>query len=194
MAIFLGKVRIRTAIVRVVDFAARLTPPLGGPVQRVERMGTRYALDVELPPIPEDAEGRLLTAMLQQAMSEGALMPFPQPGLRLAAAGTPVVDGAITNKGLLPLRGFAQGSVIRKGQYLSVVIGGRRYLHRAKIETLADPAGKMVLPIMPLLRASATDGDLVELKPMIEGWIEAPSWGLMLSPFTDVRFSIEEGA
>lgn len=195
MAVLLSDVRFRTAVIRPIDYGSFLRPPLGGPIQRINRLGNRYAIDVEMPPLREEPEGRLFTAKLEQALSEGALFAFPQPGLRIPPMGTPVVDGAVTSGNSLPIRGLTANVAIRAGQYLSIVHDSRRYIYRSITEEVADALGDVTLTLATLLRTPLADGDTVELsQPIIEGWIEPPEWQAMLEPFTATRFTITEAA
>lgn len=193
MPVDLSSLPFRSAIIRPIDFGGYLRPALGAPVQRIDRLGNRYMIEVELPPLREEPEGRLATAMLQQASSEGGLFAFPQPGLSLSAAGDVEVSGAVTGGRLLPVRGLVSGSIIRVGQYLSIIHLGQRYLHRCRAETIATGDGTATIELMELVRVALLDGDVVEIgRPMIEGWIDAPQWTLMTVPFTETRFSITE--
>jgi hypothetical protein len=195
MAVLLSGLKIARARVRMLDFGGELTPGLGGMVQRINRMGSRYALDVELPPLPEEPDGRLLTTKLRQAKQEGALFPFPQPSLHIGSPGAPVVDGTGIAGTTLPLRGLTPHYAIRAGQFMSVITAGRRYLYAAAAQAIADASGSVTVTIAPMLRAEPTDGDIVEIgKPMIEGWLGAGDLEheMMLEPYFGIRFSITE--
>jgi hypothetical protein len=195
MAVLLSGVSLRSAVIRLVDFGGFNRPVLGGPVQRINRLGSRYAIDVELPPLREEPDGRLFSTLLERALSEGALFAFPQPGLRISPPGNPVIDGAVLSGTSITMRGLTPNCVIRAGQYFSVIHDGRRYLYRAATEAWADDTGDVAVTVTTLLRDSLSDGDTVELgKPMIEGWVEAPQYGMMREPFTTIQFTITEAA
>lgn len=194
-AIVLTGIKVRTATVRILDFGMLLTPPLGGPVQRINRLGNRYAIDIEVPPMKEEPDGRRFTVLLERALANGAAFPVPQTDLRIPPAGAPLVNGAVASGSTLPLRGLTPNFMFRAGQYLSISHSGRRYLHRVTAEAFADGAGVASVTLTPMLRTPLSDGDAVEVeRPLIEGWIQAPSWELMTAPFTSVRFTISEGA
>lgn len=195
MAIDLSDVPWRTAKVRMLDFGGELTPPLGGPVQRINRLGTRFAIDVALAPVSQEPEGRRLTSLLRQAKTEGALFAFPQPGLAIGAPGTPVVDGAVAGGSTVPLAGLTANYAIRMGQFMSFVHGGRRYLHAAVAEAVADATGDVEVTIEPMLRVSLSDEDEVEIgRPMLEGLLEGGDLEheIMYEPFIALGFSIAE--
>lgn len=195
MSILLTGVKIRGATIRPMDFGGLLTPSLGGASQRVNRMGNRYAIDIELPPLPEEPDGRLFTALLEQAMTQGAIFPVPQLAMKTLAAGSPVVGTAVTTGSSVALTGLTPNFMFRTGQFISFIHLGRRYLHRLTSTAYATQTGTVTIPIMPLLRTALSVGDVVEVeKPMIEGWIDIPSWNVLTAPFTSTRFSITEAA
>lgn len=159
---------------RLMDWGGRLVPPLGGAVQTLNRLGTRWALDVSIPTMRTEPDGRTWAAALVQAKVNGVLMWFRQDGLDIGIPSTTsayqAVDGAGQTGSTLNLKGFRPGYVMRLGQFFSVVTNARRYLHMATAITVADSAGKMALPIFPMLRASPNANDPVEVsKPMIQG-------------------------
>ena len=154
---------------RLLDFGATLTPPGGGAAQRLNRIGNRFALDVEVGTSRADVAGRVLASRLMQALTQGALYPFPQD-LNPGAVGSGVtVNGGGQTGSTLSLRGFPAGYQVREGQFLSLVHNGRRYLHAAAADGAADGNGGLVLPIVPMLRISPGDGEIAEFaQPMIE--------------------------
>lgn len=188
---------IRTATPRLLDFGGILTPAGGGASQRLNRLGNRFAIDIEVPPALTESAGRIFVARLLRAVSEGALYPFPQPHLVIGTPGSPTVNGAGQAGSTPNLHGFDPGYVVREGQFFSIIHGGRRYLHAATADTTADGSGLMALPIVPMLRISPSDGDVCEFAvPYIEGWLtlsgNAMQWQLQLEPYTQLSISITE--
>lgn len=195
MAVDLSDVPWRSAKVRMLDFGGELTPPLGGAVQRINRLGSRFAIDVALAPVAQEPEGRELTSLLRQAKTEGALFAFPQPGLAIGSPGAPVVDGAVAGGTTVPISGLTPNYAIRRGQFVSFIHDGRRYLHSAAEPGLADAAGDVELTIEPMLRIALADGDEVEVaRPMLEGLLEGGDLEheIMTEPFIALGFSISE--
>jgi hypothetical protein len=187
MSVDLSSIDFRTARPRYRDFGGVLTPPLGGAQQRINRLGNRYALVLELAPIPEEPDGRLATALLQRAKVEGASYPWPQPGLAVGAPGAPEVDGAVAGGTSVPFRGLTANYAIRRGQYFNFIHDGVRYLHHAVAQAIADASGDATVTIHPELRVSLSDGDEIVLaKPLIEGLLEGGDleWDVMTEPFT----------
>lgn len=160
----------RTGKPRFLDYGGELAGPLGGDVLRLNRLGSRFALEVSWALVPEEPDGRTLAQDLRLAKEQGALYRFPQPGLRIGVPGAPVVDGAVAGGSIVPLRGLAPGYAFRYGQFLSFVHDGRRYLHSAAALAIAGGAGDVELTIHPMLRISLADGDVAEVaQPMIQG-------------------------
>lgn len=194
MAILLTGVKVRTATIRALDYGSFLTPPLGGAVQRVNRLGNRYAIDIELPPLIDEALGRTFTALLDQALTQGALFAVPQL-LPTGSPGSPVVNGAVSGGTSVPIRGLTSGYTIKAGQYLSIIRAGQRYLYRCTADVTASGGGFATAVVMPTLRTALVDADVVELAtPYIQGWVAAPTWTLMTEPYVSTRFTISEAA
>lgn len=175
MSILLPQPRLpQKAVPRLIDAGAVQQGGPGGVAQRLNRLGNRFALDVAYPRLRPEPDGRVVASRVRRALTEGALFPFPQPGLTIGSPGTPVVNGAGQQGSTLALRGFAPNYLVREGQFFSIVHGGRRYLHQAREDWLADGAGAMLLPIVPMLRIAPADGATCEFaQPYIEGYITA---------------------
>jgi len=173
MSILLPQPRLpQTATPKLLDFGADIVPPMGGAAQRLNRIGNRWALDIVYPRLRPEPDGRILMACIRRAKTEGALFPFPQPGLAIGNPGTPMVDGAGQLGSILNLRGFVPGYIVLEGQFFSIIYGGQRYLHAANADTAADGSGKMPLAIHPMLRISPNDGAVCEFaQPYIEGFL-----------------------
>lgn len=188
---------IRTAKPRLRDFGAWLEPPTGGVAQRLNRIGNRFAVDIQVATSRSTDEGRIIAARLMRGLTEGVVLPFPQdfdPG----AVGTDVVvDGVGQLGSSIRLKGFpAGGYTVLEGQFFSIIYGGRRYLHAAAEDT-ATAAGGCLLPIFPMLRISPNDGAVCEFaQPMIEGFIQGNQleYALQTAPYLDVSFTMLEAA
>jgi hypothetical protein len=184
-----------TAVPRLLDFGILVTPPMGGPAQRVNRIGNRFAVDFTMPTLraPND---RVFVSRLLRGLSEGILIPFPQ-AIDEGAPGAPAVDGAAQQGSTIKLKGFAVGYAVREGQFFSIIFGGRRYLHSATGDAAADGSGRMTLGIAPMLRVSPNDGATCEVaQPMIEGFLSgnAQEWTFRTDRLTDVGFTVTEAA
>lgn len=175
MSILLPQPRLpQKAVPRLIDAGGVQQSGPGGVAQRLNRLGNRFALDVAYPRLRPEPDGRVLASRVRQALTDGALFPFPQPGLNIGSPGAPVVDGGGQLGSTLRMRGFNPGYGYREGQFFSVIIGGRRWLYQASADGLADGAGKANVPILPMIRIPPGDGATCEFaQPYIEGYITA---------------------
>lgn len=120
---------------RLLDWGGVQTSVLGGTSQRIERLGSRHALDVELPPM--DA----LTAMawiqrLKRGKSLMVRMVMPQPGFTPAAQGAPRILTA-GGGGAIDIAGLVSGWTGKEGQFASISTGGRLYLYALDADVAA---------------------------------------------------------
>lgn len=176
------------------EFGGILTPPLGGVRQRIDRAGTRWALDCETPQMEMEPDGREWSARIVSAKREGALIAIPQPDLVIGNPGNPAVSVTVQSGRLVPIAGMAPGYVLRAGQWVSFVRAGQRFADQVRAAVIADANGTAVIPIQYLLRRSLVAGDVVEVsKPMMEGSIVGDiSWPNDTTGFTAFAFQIEE--
>jgi hypothetical protein len=180
---------------RLIQFGGELTPVLGGPIQRIDRLGSRFALDINLPPMRVEPDGRRMIAKLLRAKQEGARVAVPQVEFDVSAPGTPLVDGAVPGGSSLPIKGLTASYAIKEGQWIAVIHGGRRYVHMVEQQVIADASGDATVTITPMLRTSLSDGDTIEIgKPMIEGWITGNewAWSLEMARTVGLSFSVIE--
>jgi hypothetical protein len=189
----------------LVDFGAFLTPSLGGPVQRVERMGTRFKIAVQMPPMPNPKLGRQWVARLIRGKQEGARMAWPLQGFDPGTpgnvgqtggiAGVVLVNGTGQSGRTLVINAATPNYVFREGQFFSVVISGRHYLYMVTAETIASATGTATLPIEPMLRVSPPNNSVCHFgKPMVEGFILGDSfaWEMALANFVGMGFELSE--
>jgi hypothetical protein len=177
-----------------LDFGGDISPSLGGPVQRINRLGNRYQLALAFPPVKSGAQAMLWTTRLEQAKAAGVLYPVPLDGFATGSPGSPVVANATTGGTSVYLGGLTPGYALIVGQWLSLIHAGRRYLHRVTAAATADGTGHVTLSITPMLRTALSIGDVVEIAaPMIEGLIVgAIEWQAMLEPYTTFAVTIAE--
>jgi hypothetical protein len=178
---------------RIVSGRAEMRPAFAGDLLRLNRMGDRYAFDVELP------------AMRDVAAQEGwgdlddrdatLTLLIPQPGRIVQPQGLPRVNGAGQSGSSLILDGLTPQTVIRKRQWLNVTTGGRLFLYRAKSEVVANASGQVTVPLQTMLRRSPSDNDVVELEqPRIEGFATPTEdcWAIDVAGLVRPAFTIEE--
>lgn len=156
---------------RQVDYGGNLTPPLGGPVQRVNRLGNRLAVTVTLPPMTPAQAGAWVMA-LNRAVREGARWAIRQVEQTIGPIGTPVVDGAGQAGATLVIRSAQPGGTLFESQFLTIVTAAARYTHMASA-AIVGTDGKVSLSIVPPLRAEPANGDQVLIAgPTIDGLLE----------------------
>jgi len=179
----------------LIEFGGWQVSPLGGPAQAVDFPGDRFALSITVPPMDIEPYGRRWIADLTVARKEGCFFAFPQVEFDVGAPGNTLVSGAVSGGQSLPIRGGTAAYAIRKGQWLSIIHGGRRYLHFARAQLILDAAGAGALPIFPRLRTNLVDGDVIELaRPIIEGRLDGDehSWTLDEARNVGLQFRIVE--
>lgn len=167
-----------------------LAPAFGDGEQELLRKGSRYALTFQMPPM------RYVTSMdWDDLMAEGdtVVMKVHQPGFDTGAPGTPRVNGAGQSGSALVIDGLTNGYVIHKGQFLSVVTLGRRFLYRAKASVTAS-GGAATVPLRTMLRFPPGDNDVVEIaQPMIEGFVrDMDSWEVGVERLVVLKFTVRE--
>jgi hypothetical protein len=177
-----------------VDFGGTLQGPLGGAGQRVNRLGSRWRMRVDMP-VLTPRQAREWSAALVKGLRLGVLMPILQPETSTGVPGSPLVAGAGQTGTDLDIDGLTPAYGYRIGQWVSVIVSSRRYLYQISASGFADTSGVATLPIEPPLRVSPADNDTVELGlPYIEGLLaEAPSWMLDVDRLArGFSFAIEE--
>lgn len=175
--------------IRMIDWGGALTPPLGGPVQILMRLGTRHALEFTLPNMPTEPIGRIWGTRLRMAKLFGALLPFGQDGFDVSAPGAIVVDGGGQTGMTIRVRGGTPNYPVREGQAFSIVTGGRRYLYFARGLTLLDGSGAGDVDILPMIRVNHGDGDVCEFgRPMIQGSLQGNevAWDRTVADRTEI--------
>jgi hypothetical protein len=180
----------------LVDYGGFLSPPLGGPIQRIDRMGNKFKIAVTMPPM-SGSEGRVWIARLIKGKSEGARMEYPLLDFAPGYPGTPLVNGSGQAGRFLNLKSCRPNYVYREGQFISVKTGGRHHLIMVDGQAVVASDGTVTVPITPMIRVSHLDNDEVHVsKPMIEGYIlgNEQRWRLQVGNFVNLSFEIEEAA
>lgn len=180
---------------RLLDFGVTQTPAFGGASQRSERLGSRYALDVQMPAMEAEPDGRIWVSRLMRGLKDGVVFEWPQPDFNVMAPGTPFVKTATAGGTSLPLKGLTPYYPIREGQFFSIIHSSRRYLHAAATQVIADGSGDATVTLSVMLRTNVAVNDVVEIgRPMIEGRLvgDEVSWNLNAARHTGLAFTIEE--
>jgi hypothetical protein len=169
---------------RLLRVSGDLVSTLGGPTQRITRIGSRYAADVELPSLDAECAGLWLGAALHaESHGDSLVLVVPQ-----------MIDvsllGALNGTGA---RGAAQiayvGVGLKAGMWFSFAAGGRNYLH---LITSVLPGNQ--LGISPQLRAPMAATPMEFAAPKLEGFCDETQWSLEWFRFVGHSFTISESA
>lgn len=181
----------------LLDYGMVLRPASGAPALRVNRGGSRYSVQVSLPPMTADT-ARQFVSRLQSAKREGLRMPYPLLGLSQGSPGSPVVNGTDSAGTTLKLRGLTVGYTIKEGYWLSLTnAAGVSFLHNVRATVVASAGGTATLTVEPPLRSAFLDGATVRLSaPIVEGIVTSDvSWSLPADRIvTGLGFTLEESA
>lgn len=170
-----------------------LIPAYGGPDQRRNRMGSRYALKVKLEPMEiEDAnEWDDL-----DSEDETCVFAIPQPGFDTGSPGAANrVMGAGQAGASITLDGVTPYYPFRKRQWLTIITGGQRYCYRASAEAVANEDGQITIPLRTMLRVPHADNDVVLIaEPELEGFVtvDEGSWTIDGNHLVQLGFTIKE--
>ena len=184
----------RSVTPRLITARNELTPAFGGTVQRLNRKGSRYALDVEMPPMLY-SDALAWDDLLSE--TDTVVMTVPQSDLDIGAPGSPLVNGGGQAGNALSLKGLTPGYVVRKGQWLSVIAVTRRYLYRSSATITANGSGQATVGLRTMLRYPPADNAVVEIAaPKIEGFARVSDDAFMvgIERLVSLKFTIEERA
>lgn len=177
---------------RLVTGRAELRPAWGGDIQRLNRAGSRFAIDVTMP-VMTYSDAQDWSGINDQ--TDTVTMQIVQPGLDTGAPGITLVNGASQSGTTLIIDGFTPYYVLRKNQWISVSTGGRLYAYRVKTEVAADSGGAASVILTTMLRVSPGNNDPVEItEPRIEGFATVPddAWATNTAGHVALSFTIEE--
>ncbi|HMO74579.1 MAG TPA: hypothetical protein PKD99_02245 [Sphingopyxis sp.] len=178
---------------REQDFGGTLPGLLGGPTDRDNRLGNRWAIDVKLPQMSARA-AMAWSADLSLGLKQRVRWRLRQLGLPPGPIGAPLVDGAEQMGMSLAAAGFTPGAAWEKGQFIGVVSGGRSRLYKLAAGGFADAEGEGVLALTTALRAVPGDEDVIDFAPSIEGLLsgDAVRWTIDNLRLGHVAFAIDE--
>jgi hypothetical protein len=188
-------VTARSVKASLLDFGFINRPSSGAPAQRYDRLGSRYSMEFELPPLPGDV-ARVVKARLTKAKRDGLRMPVPLMGGQQGSPGAAVVDGTDSVGTLLKLRGLTPGWFAREGFWLNVTdADGALYLHDIAEPVRAASDGTAELTLGIPLRCVLADGAAVRIaNPVIEGLVTSEvGWSDPVGRIVSgIAFTVEE--
>jgi hypothetical protein len=201
MPVEIPHLRIRRFAMRPRLFSGEQEGALGGEDLPIPRPGDRLAVDVDTTQFRTGEEARLMTAALFEASNSSAIMRIVQPNKSRGSSpgNEAVVDGGGFGGMTLTLRGLQRGAALTRGNFFSIVHNGRRYVHMIACagQVIVPDTGRVALPIWPMLRFWAVDGEPVEfVAPMIEGKLVGfdKGAGFVRAKTEPLSFSIQERA
>lgn len=184
---------------RFLDSGGYQKPVLQGEVTRLDRLGDKFALDVNMPPMKWNKNGtaRIWVSRLIRGRSLRVFMPFPQPGF--TPPGNDAATAAVgSNTGAVgvDIQGLP-GVTVLEGQFVShLQVGtGRRYLYQVSQDANMGVDGRALVRFWPRLRGTVAVGDIFEFaNPKIEGYPggDTQSWTLELALTVGLAFTVEE--
>jgi hypothetical protein len=181
---------------RLLDFGGDMTPPLGGAAQRFARIGSRFAVDVTLPPMEAPLSLEWIGARLAaRGSGDVVLLNWPQAPAGVSW-GAPTVNGASQAGLTLETAGWG-ANLPPAGTFFSFVgPSGRNYLHVLTQQVTAS-GGASLLEIMPMIRESPASGAALQFNtPQIMGFIAGPTeeWTRERLAWDTMTFTIQERA
>lgn len=177
------------------DLGGVLSPILGGPDQKLNRLGNRFFIDVTMPPMQNDSVAMDWIASLLQARRLGAVLNWPLLDFSPGTTGSPLVNGGSQIGTTLVMDGLAASYHVTKGQFFSIVASGRRYVHIFAASATANGSGQLNATIEPGLRLSPPDNSVIEIAtPKIEGFLDGDeqSWTVSTARHIGLQFRISE--
>lgn len=170
MATFLPALPRGTYKIKYVSNYLDLQSSAGGEVQRVSKMGDRFALETTFKVWADQGLG--LVAKLNSNRGSKVRVIIPQ-ALDIGSPGSSVLSDGANQGTTLNLKGLPVGYALQPGQFITVVKSGKRYLHQIVEADAADAFGKTAATIVPMLRAALVADDVVEVaEPTIEGFLQ----------------------
>jgi hypothetical protein len=177
----------------LLDFHTVQRPFLGGPVNHIDRLGTRFGITFKLPPMRHNNVAALeWIGCLLRGKLEGVIWEWPQPDL--VTLGDGLVKTAVAGGNVVNLKGMVNGSIPRKGAFFAFVHGGRRYIHNV-FNANTVVGGETSINFTPALRVPLSVDDAVEFGPIrIQGYLEGEnfSWTIDEARTNGLEFTIVE--
>jgi hypothetical protein len=174
----------------LVDYGGVLRSAIGGATQKIDRLGSRFRVELTYPPMTE-IDGRIFVSRLIRAKREGLRVEYPLLSVDQGLPGSPVVDGADQTGFTLAARGFTPNYTGKEGFWFSIESDGQHYLHNVTANFTADATGDASISIFPALRIPFLDADAIHFAtPMIEGIVDGDEIGWQMSLAHHISFSV----
>jgi hypothetical protein len=178
----------------LIDYGGTLRSAIGGASQKIDRLGSRFRVDLTYPPMSE-TDGRIFVSRLIRAKREGLRVEYPLLSVNQGSPGAPKVNGAGQVGYTLVVKGFTAGYAGKEGYWFSIERAGQHYLHNVTADFTANESGAATISIFPALRVPFLNDDVIHFaKPMIEGLVDGDEigWQISLAHLIEFSVSIEE--
>lgn len=203
MSVILPTGFIQSATPRFIDRGGILEAALGGPDQRLDRIGARWGVDFQLVPMKVD-DARVWISRLIRGRREKAQIKFPQPGYvapvvfnqqfgqnQAAGAESITITSPQANWGSKTLQ---EGVFVK---FLKTTGPDDGYIHQVTSDVTFATGVAATVPIQPPLRAAMSTFDSIiwrEYDVMITGYVKGDdaSWTIDNAKIYGLQFSIEE--
>lgn len=183
----------RSITPRLVTVRADLRPAFGGATQRIARAGSRWAFDVEMPPMTAAMALDWVNILHE---TDTCILRLPEPGITIGSPGTPLVNGGSQTGSSLITDAWGASYAIPKGKFVGVSVSGLQYLYQTTTAVTASGGGAATLALRPMLRASPADNAALIINPAtVEGFVTLSDGSMNISVNRLVEgftFTIEE--
>ena len=178
-----------------IDAGGWQRPTTTGPATRVDMLGDRFGVAVQLPPMQEP-EALAWVKALNKGRGEGVTFEFPANyDLPVNDIGTPaeIRSISVAQATTIDLRFVGVNVTFEDGRFISINSGGHNYLHQVDGEQIID--GNGLLNIFPRTRAAFSVADPVMIdRPKIDGILlgNQSDWTVNAALHYGLSFTIEE--
>ncbi|MGW8202975.1 hypothetical protein ACWGM0_10560 [Sphingomonas bisphenolicum] len=194
----LTDVECQLATPALLDYGVLQKPVLGGPINKVDRLGGGHTLSYTVPPKAVEPDGRRLVARCQMAKRYGVILEVPQVDFKVGAPGVGIsIASAVAGGRYVDITGATPRYAIRMGQALNITRNGHRYLYFTSEQVILNGAGAGQIALTRPLRTKLLGAEPVNLaRPVIEGWIEGDnfSWPIDMQRTVGLKFDVVERA
>jgi hypothetical protein len=184
----------RNITARLVSRRRDLEPTFNGPTSRVRRIGSRWSIDFDLPPMTY-SDAMVWVAALTSAEADTVILAVPQPGFSVGSPGSPLVNGASQLGSTIDLDGFSTSYAAKVGQWFNVTVSSRLYLYQVATAKTASADVMNDLVINPMIRASPANNSAADFAtPKIEGFLsgDQTAWTVDTARHVGLSFTITE--
>ncbi len=141
------------------------TSPFTLETQVYDYRGEVWSMSGSMPPMNRE-RAEIYTSFLMSLRGQVGTFLIPVAGSETAQGswgGSPVVDGNSQAGDELNIRGLpvSQTGVAKAGDFISLGTGEATRLHKVVSDADSDASGNMTVTVVPRLRASPIDGDIV---------------------------------